>query len=136
MSARLFGTDGIRAVAGQEPLTSKTVERIAEAAGRVILAKGGASRKFLIGMDTRDSCGWIEQSLVAGLGKNGIDVFSAGVIPTSAIAALLRRGGFVAGAVISASHNPAEFNGVKFFSSDGKKIPDAWEKEIEFEISL
>ncbi|OGR86877.1 MAG: phosphoglucosamine mutase [Elusimicrobia bacterium RIFCSPLOWO2_01_FULL_60_11] len=131
MSRRLFGTDGIRAVAGQEPLTPKTVERIAAASGRVLRAKGGASSKILTGKDTRESCGWIEDALMKGFAASGLEVHSAGVIPTSAVSALLREGGFLAGAVISASHNPSEFNGIKLFSSDGRKIPDDWEREIE-----
>ncbi len=128
---KLFGTDGIRAVAGAEPLTAETIEKIAECAGLTLKSKHQDSKKVLIGQDTRESCGWILKSLVRGLAKAGLEVYSTGVIPTSAISAILRKDKFLAGVVISASHNPSEFNGIKFFSSDGKKIPDDWEREIE-----
>lgn len=128
---KLFGTDGIRAVAGSEPLTPGTIEKIAESAAQVLKARGPASRRVLIGKDTRESCGWIEAALARGFRKEGLQAYSAGVIPTAAVSALLRAEAFLGGTVVSASHNPSEFNGIKFFSSDGKKIPDGWEAEIE-----
>lgn len=143
MKNSIFGTDGIRGLTGDYPLTPSVVEKIGYAAGSVIARKSkkpkGGDRSagvIVIGRDTRGSGGWIEKKLADGFLKAGLRVFSCGVIPTAAIAAILQRKNFLGGAVISASHNPPEFNGIKFFSSIGKKIPDAWESEIEHQLKL
>src|SRR5262249_2107617 len=141
MKLSIFGTDGIRGIAGKSPLTPREVERIGFASGSLIRAKsrkassvngqGPSAPIIVIGKDTRASGDWIEKNLAEGFLNAGLRVFSCGVIPTAAIAAILQRKNFLGGAVISASHNPPEFNGIKFFSREGKKIPDAWEAEIE-----
>lgn len=141
MKNSIFGTDGIRGLSGKFPLTPDYVKKIGFTAGNVIRKKTGKGMGpgagiVVIGRDTRGSGGWIEQKLADGFLSAGLRVFSCDVIPTAAIAAILQRKGFLCGAVISASHNPPEFNGIKFFSSVGKKIPDSWEAEIEKELKL
>ncbi len=137
----IFGTDGIRALAGEEPLTPESVRRIGFSAGTVLARKFSAgksavpgAKKIVIGRDTRASGNWILDALGEGLWVSGCEVYSCGVIPTSAISAILLKKKFMGGAVISASHNPAEFNGIKFFTADGNKIQVSWEKEIESEL--
>ncbi|MEI9977815.1 MAG: phosphoglucosamine mutase [Edaphobacter sp.] len=130
---RLFGTDGIRGVAGKPPLDSATVYAIGLALAHSLAAKGPSPR-VLLGMDTRESSEWIAATLTAGLTEGGASVESAGVITTPAIAFLTHKHGFAAGVVISASHNPWEDNGIKLFGSDGYKLPDAVEVAIEEEI--
>jgi phosphoglucosamine mutase len=127
---RLFGTDGIRGVAGQAPLDRPTIHAI----GLAIAHHLGNSPRVLIGMDTRESSEWIAASLTAGLTAGGATVESAGVITTPAIAYLARAHSFAAGIVISASHNPWQDNGIKLFGSDGYKLPDSTELAIEAEI--
>ena len=121
---KLFGTDGIRAVAGQSPLDVPTVYAIGLALAHTLSAKTLAPR-FLLGMDTRESSEWIAATITAGLRKGGATVESAGVITTPAIAYLARAHGFSAGIVICASHNPWQDNGIKVFGPDGYKLPDA-----------
>lgn len=129
---KIFGTDGIRALAGESPLTVPEIQRIGFAAGAYLKSKSHRSGgRVLLGRDTRESGSWIEKSLIQGLNAGGCQVLVCGVIPTSAVAALLRGKGFLGGVVLSASHNPPQFNGIKFFSSDGKKVPELWEREIE-----
>ncbi len=130
---RLFGTDGIRGVAGKSPLDSATVYAIGLALAHSLGAKAPSPR-VLLGMDTRESSEWIAATLTAGLTEGGAAVESAGVITTPAIAFLTHKHGFAAGVVISASHNPWEDNGIKLFGSDGYKLPDAVEVAIEEEI--
>jgi phosphoglucosamine mutase len=130
---KLFGTDGIRAVAGQSPLDAATVYAIGLALAHS-LARTTPSPKVLIGMDTRESSEWIAATLTAGLTAAGASVESAGVITTPAVAFLARAHGFAAGVVISASHNPWEDNGIKLFGPDGFKLPDSTEMAIEEEI--
>ena len=130
---KLFGTDGIRAVAGQSPLDLPTVYAICLALAHTLAAEMLAPR-FLMGMDTRESSEWIAATLTAGLTAGGASVESAGVITTPAIAFLTHTRGFAAGIVISASHNPWQDNGIKLFGSDGYKLPDAVEIAIEGEI--
>lgn len=121
---------------GRFPLTPVAVKKIGFAAGKILQTKSkNGSKTIIIAKDTRASCDWIEQSLSQGLSKSGCQILSCGVLPTSAVAMILQEDGFLAGSVISASHNPAEFNGIKFFTSDGKKIPDDWEKKIETELA-
>jgi phosphoglucosamine mutase len=130
---KLFGTDGIRAVAGQSPLDAPTVYAIGLALARTLAAKTSTPR-VLLGMDTRESSEWIAATLTAGLTAGGALVESAGVITTPAIAFLAHTHGFAAGVVISASHNPWQDNGIKLFGPDGYKLPDAVELAIEEEI--
>jgi phosphoglucosamine mutase len=127
---RLFGTDGIRAKAGHAPLDPPTVRRVGAALVRV-LAVSGAAPRVLIGGDTRESCGWIEEELTHGLTSAGAQVVSVGVTPTPGVAYLTRNEGFDAGIVISASHNPYEDNGIKIFSGRGEKLDEAFERRIE-----
>lgn len=125
---KLFGTDGIRGVANEE-LTPELAFEIGRA-GAYVLAKEKKGR-VLVGKDTRISGDMLEAALTAGICSMGLDVESLGVIPTPAVAYLTVKYGAVAGVVVSASHNPGEYNGIKFFSGDGLKLPDSTEKEIE-----
>jgi len=127
---KLFGTDGIRAVAGVAPLDKRTVRAVGVALAKTL----GVGASVVMGMDTRESGPWIAAVLAAGLREGGATVESAGVIPTPAIAFLARKHGFSAGVVISASHNPWQDNGIKVFGGDGFKLPDAVEMGIEAEI--
>ena len=129
---KLFGTDGIRAVAGQPPLDAKTIYAIGLALAHSL--SNGKAPRVVIGMDTRESSAWITAAITAGLEAGGATVESAGVITTPAIAFLTAKHGFSAGIVISASHNPWEDNGIKLFGSDGYKLADAIELAIEEEI--
>ena len=131
---RWFGTDGIRGLAGAEPLTAKTVVTLGAAAADVLssrYAKDGQWPLCVIGKDTRQSGDMLEHAIAAGLSSRGVDVRLAGVVPTPAVAVLCRELGAAFGVVISASHNPAEDNGVKFFGGDGYKLDDGIELEIE-----
>ena len=130
---KLFGTDGIRSVAGQYPLDPPTIYAIGCALAHS-LAAGTPSPRVLLGMDTRESGPAIVATLTAGLTACGATVENAGVITTPAIAHLTHTHGFAAGIVISASHNPWEDNGIKVFGPDGYKLPDATELAIEAEI--
>src|ERR1700733_11503086 len=130
---KLFGTDGIRAVAGQSPLDAATIYAIGLALAHTLAAKTPSPR-VLLGMDTRESSEWIAATLTAGLIEGGGLVESAGVITTPAIAFLTHTHRFAAGVVISASHNPWQDNGIKLFGPDGYKLPDAVELAIEEEI--
>ena len=127
---RLFGTDGIRSVAGQYPLDLPTIRGLGLELIRLLEAEGLAPR-ILIGRDTRESGPWIEQSLTSGVEAGGGEAISAGIVPTSAVSFLTRRHRFSAGVVISASHNPYRDNGIKVFSSEGIKISDEWELRLE-----
>ncbi|HWR16127.1 MAG TPA: phosphoglucosamine mutase [Terriglobales bacterium] len=129
MARMLFGTDGIRGVAGDPPLDHSTVFAVGVALGRY-LAKGHSNPKVVIGQDTRESSGWISDSITAGLESAGVQVRSAGVITTPAVAFLARQA-FDAGIVISASHNPWTDNGIKVFGHDGYKLSDDVEEQIE-----
>jgi phosphoglucosamine mutase len=129
---RYFGTDGIRGRVGQEPVTASFVLKLGWAAGRV-LARGGKG-KVLIGKDTRISGYMFESALEAGLSSAGIDIRLLGPMPTPAIAYLTRTLHAQAGIVISASHNPYDDNGIKFFCGEGKKLPDEMELAIEAEL--
>ena len=130
---KLFGTDGIRAVAGQTPLDASTIYAIGLALAHSVAAVSPKPR-VVFGMDTRESGSWIAATLTAGLTAGGASVESAGVITTPAIAFLTRTHGFSAGVVISASHNPWQDNGIKVFGPDGYKLPDSTELAIEDEI--
>ncbi len=128
----LFGTDGIRGVAGDPPLDQTTVYAVGLALGRH-LAAAHAAPEVVIGQDTRESSGWIADAITRGLQAAGARVRSAGVITTPAVA-FLTRGGFSAGVVISASHNPWTDNGVKVFAHDGFKLSDDTEEKLEGDI--
>ncbi|HEV2578699.1 MAG TPA: phosphoglucosamine mutase [Acidobacteriaceae bacterium] len=130
---KLFGTDGIRAVAGEAPLDAKTIHAVGVALARKLAQQGHAVR-VVLGMDTRESGPWITSTLIAGLREGGASAEFAGVITTPAIAFLARKHGFSAGVVISASHNPWQDNGIKVFGGDGYKLPDDVELDIEREI--
>jgi phosphoglucosamine mutase len=130
---QLFGTDGIRGIAGEFPLTEQSTFCIGFALGRY-LARAQAKPRVIIGQDTRESSAWIADRVTSGLVSNGVQVDSAGVITTPGIAYLARGQGYAAGVVISASHNPWTDNGIKVFSGDGYKLPDALELSIEQEI--
>lgn len=129
--SRLFGTDGIRGVANLDLLPEMAL-RLGRAAGHVL---GGPGHAVVIGRDTRRSGRMLEGALAAGLCSVGIDVRLVGHVPTPGLAYLARTNEFVAGAMISASHNPAPDNGIKFFDHTGMKLPDAVEDEIEREMA-
>lgn len=129
MSRKYFGTDGVRGLTGQFPITPEFVMRLGWAAGKVLSGKG--TRKVLIGKDTRISGYMLESALEAGLSAAGVQSVLLGPMPTPAVAYLTRAFRAEAGVVISASHNPYYDNGIKFFSEDGTKLPDDVEAEIE-----
>jgi phosphoglucosamine mutase len=130
---QLFGTDGIRGVAGEYPLDPATVYAFGLALGHDATA-AQALPEILIGADTRESGGWIAELVAGGLEAAGAKVQYAGVITTPGVAYLTRTGHFLAGVMISASHNPFHDNGLKVFGHSGFKLPDAEEHEIEQEI--
>lgn len=125
---RLFGTDGARGVANDD-LTPELAFRLGEAAGHFLGDKGRG--RIVVGRDTRRSGDMLESALVAGICSGGADALVCGVVPTPAVALLTSELGADGGVVISASHNPAEYNGIKLFSRDGFKLPDELEIEIE-----
>ncbi|GGE67978.1 phosphoglucosamine mutase [Massilia psychrophila] len=133
MARKYFGTDGIRGLVGVAPITPDFVMRLGYAAGKVLAKSTGASGRptVLIGKDTRISGYMLEAALEAGFSAAGVDVMLAGPMPTPAIAYLTRALRLSAGVVISASHNPFQDNGIKFFSEFGTKLPDTVEHEIE-----
>ncbi|MEA4900697.1 phosphoglucosamine mutase [Desulfitobacterium sp.] len=126
---RLFGTDGVRGIANQE-LTPNIAFRLGQA-GAYVLSKEHPHPRIIIGKDTRISGDMLEAALIAGICSVGADVLRVGVLPTPGIAFLTRTMDVSAGVVISASHNPVQDNGIKFFSSTGFKLPDAIEDEIQ-----
>jgi phosphoglucosamine mutase len=136
MSRRFFGTDGVRGKVGEEPITPGMVMRLGYAAGKVLVAAEhealhGERPAVLIGKDTRVSGYMLESALEAGFTAAGVDVRLTGPMPTPGIAYLTRALRLQAGVVISASHNPYDDNGIKFFSAQGTKLPDAVELAIE-----
>jgi phosphoglucosamine mutase len=138
MARKYFGTDGIRGLVGEAPITPDFVMRLGYAAGKVLANKrvGGARPTVLIGKDTRISGYMLEAALEAGFSAAGVDVMLAGPMPTPAIAYLTRALRLSAGVVISASHNPFQDNGIKFFSDQGTKLPDSVELDIEAALDL
>ena len=128
---KLFGTDGIRGIADQYPLDTGTVHAIGCALAQHLKTAAKGTVRVVIGQDTRESGAWIADTLTAGLESAGVEVESAGVVPTPAVAYLAHTMDFSAGVVISASHNPWTDNGIKIFGHDGYKLPDAVELEIE-----
>ncbi|PLX73620.1 MAG: phosphoglucosamine mutase, partial [Desulfuromonas sp.] len=134
MAKRLFGTDGVRGVANVYPMTAEVAMQLGRAAA--YLFKDSSRRhRILIGKDTRLSCYMIENALVAGICSMGVDAYLIGPMPTPGIAFLTQSMRADAGIMISASHNAFQDNGIKFFSSDGFKLPDSIEIEIEELIS-
>ena len=139
MARKYFGTDGVRGLVGEAPITPEFVMRLGYAAGKVLVAhtynpqeSGRAS--VIIGKDTRISGYMLESALQAGLCAAGVDVLLVGPMPTPAVAYLTRALRLSAGVMLSASHNPYDDNGIKFFSAGGTKLPDSIEMEIEGEL--
>ncbi|MTI68512.1 MAG: phosphoglucosamine mutase [Firmicutes bacterium] len=126
---KLFGTDGVRGIANKE-LTVELAYKLGRA-GAYVLTKNKKNAKIIVGMDTRISGDMLEAALISGICSVGVDVLSVGVVPTPAVACLTRIYEADAGVVISASHNPVEYNGIKFFNSKGYKLNDDIENEIE-----
>lgn len=127
---KLFGTDGVRGRANQFPMTVEIALCLGRALGKIFRSRQGTHR-VVIGKDTRLSCYMYENALIAGLCSMGVDTFMLGPLPTPAVAFITRAYRADAGIVISASHNPFCDNGIKFFSADGIKPPESWEKEME-----
>ncbi len=127
---KLFGTDGVRGVANLDPMTSEMAMQLGRAAAHIFMRRAGR-HQIVIGKDTRISGYMLESALMAGICSMGVDVLLVGPMPTPAIAFLTRSLRADAGVVISASHNPYQDNGIKFFSSDGFKLPDEVEARIE-----
>ncbi len=130
MTRKYFGTDGIRGTVGQPPITPDFVLRLAHAVGRV-LRQTEDRPTVLIGKDTRISGYMLESALESGFNSAGVDVVLLGPLPTPGVAYLTRAQRASLGVVISASHNPFADNGIKFFSAQGSKLPDAWELAVE-----
>jgi phosphoglucosamine mutase len=134
--SRLFGTDGIRGVANREPLTTELAFRLGRQLVATLLDHHRVGKvRLVVGRDTRLSGPMLEGALVSGALSAGGDVYTPGVLPTPAVAYLTRRLEAHGGVVLSASHNPFEDNGIKIFSSEGAKFPDAWEDEIEARLA-
>lgn len=136
MTDRLFGTDGVRGIPGRQPLTPETVRALAYHGACVLLERSGVkvngrALRIAMGRDTRASGSSLEKCMVDGFSAAGIETVDLGVIPTPGVSFLVPRLGCLAGVVISASHNPAEYNGIKFFDALGFKMPPALEHEIE-----
>jgi phosphoglucosamine mutase len=127
---KLFGTDGIRASAGEYPLEPSTIISLGRALVE-LLREEGLEPRILIGRDTRESGPWIEEAIFQGIEAGRGELVSAGIVPTSAVSYLTKKHLFSAGIVISASHNPYRDNGIKIFSSQGFKISDEWEIRLE-----
>ncbi len=130
MSAKLFGTDGVRGRANQYPMTAEMALKLGAAAGRYFRRSGMAAHRVVIGKDTRLSGYMLENALTAGLTSTGMNVLLLGPVPTPAVGFLTRSMRADLGVMISASHNPADDNGIKFFGPDGFKLSDAAEAEI------
>jgi phosphoglucosamine mutase len=130
MTRKYFGTDGIRGTVGQPPITPDFVLRLAHAVGRV-LKRSEEHPTVLIGKDTRISGYMLESALESGFNSAGVDVVLLGPVPTPAVAYLTRALRASLGVVISASHNAFPDNGIKFFSAQGAKLPDDWERAVE-----
>ncbi len=136
MSRRYFGTDGIRGTANKQPITAEIALKVGMAAGHFFSKNGSHRHRAVIGKDTRLSGYMIETALMSGFTSVGVDVFQLGPMPTPAVAMLTRSLRADIGVMISASHNPYEDNGIKFFDPDGYKLSDEAEKEIERQIDV
>ena len=128
--ARLFGTDGVRGVANDE-LTPLLAMQLGQAGAYVLTKEKSHKPTIMVGCDTRISGDMLANALMAGVCSVGANAVYVGVIPTPAVAYLTRKYKVDAGVVISASHNPSEYNGIKLFNNEGFKLPDATENEIE-----
>jgi phosphoglucosamine mutase len=133
VSQRLFGTDGVRGIANIEPITATSALKLAEAAARV-LTRRQSNSTAIVGRDTRASGEMLESAIAAGLASRGVDVILAGIVPTPALAYLTPTHEAVFGVIVSASHNPYQDNGIKFFGPDGFKLSDELELAIEAEF--
>ncbi len=135
---RLFGTDGIRGKPGDEPLTSESIKKIAGGFANLIkkAANGKKNPSVVLGKDTRASCATIEQAIVSGLTDVGVDVQLLGVLPTAAVAYLTRHLRADGGVMISASHNPSNENGIKFFTQAGEKLSEKEEEFVEDNVGM
>ena len=133
MARTLFGTDGIRGVAGQPPLDPKTAQAVGAALGRWVI-ESKEHPHVVIGMDTRESGPWLAADVAAGLARHQVTVDFAGVTTTPGVAYLAKNGPFAAGVMISASHNPYQDNGIKLIGHAGYKLPDEQEELLEREI--
>ena len=131
MERKFFGTDGIRGTVGTHPLTPDFALQLANAVGRVLKQSSSQQPTVLIGKDTRISGYMFESALESGFNAAGVNVMLLGPVPTPAVAYLTRAQRAALGVVISASHNPFDDNGIKFFSAHGNKLPDAWECAVE-----
>jgi phosphoglucosamine mutase len=131
VSKRLFGTDGIRGVAGESPLDPATVRRFGMALGRVLAGERGEPGRVVLGRDTRESGPWLAAAVARGLDAAGAHAVDAGVITTPGLAHIVTTGGFAAGVMISASHNPFRDNGLKLFDHAGLKLSDRLEARVE-----
>jgi phosphoglucosamine mutase len=131
----LFGTDGVRGIAGKTPLEKQSIRRLGAAAAR-IYRQYITDRQpvFLLARDTRASGAWIAKAFAEGAASQGIRLIDAGVTSTPSLAYLVPKRKMMGGVMISASHNPAEFNGIKLFHPNGRKCPDAWERLIERDV--
>ena len=135
MTERLFGTDGVRGLAGTE-LTAGIAHSLGRAAVSVLGRRDPGAPTFVVGRDPRASGEWLEDALVEGIRDAGGDVYIAGMVPTPAVAYLATALGASSGVVISASHNPPEYNGLKFSTSNGAPALPEITKQIEREIHL
>ena len=133
MARLLFGTDGIRGLAGTYPLDPKTAHAVGAALGKLVL-KSGQEPQVIIGMDTRESGSWLAAEVAGGLARQQVASDFAGVTTTPGVAYLARTGPFAAGVMISASHNPYQDNGIKLIAHTGYKLPDEQEEQLESEI--
>ena len=131
MARKLFGTDGVRGQANSYPMTADMALKLGAAAGRYFRRDMGSGHRVVIGKDTRLSGYMLENALTAGFTSTGMNVFLLGPVPTPAVGYLTRSMRADVGVMISASHNPAHDNGIKFFGPDGFKLSDAAEAEIE-----
>jgi phosphoglucosamine mutase len=128
---RLFGTDGVRGVAGEPPLDAASVRRIGAALADVLHGRLGRDARLVLGRDTRESGPWLRDAVAAGLASRGATSVDAGTVSTPGLAYSIPQGGFDAGVMISASHNPYGDNGLKVFGAKGTKLSDAQEMEVE-----
>src|SRR5918912_1467423 len=128
---RLFGTDGVRGLANRDPLTPEMAFLLGRVGAEYLQGDRTCRGAMVVGRDTRLSGDMLEAAISAGICSAGVDVLQVGVLPTPAIAYLARAWGALGGVVLSASHNPFEDNGIKFFSADGFKLPDAQEDHLE-----
>ena len=128
---KIFGTDGVRGRANHAPMDVETALALGRAAGKIFRSRNGGKQRVVVGKDTRRSCYMFENALIAGLCSMGVDTLMVGPFPTPGIAFITRAYRADAGIIISASHNPYYDNGIKFFDSEGFKLPDDVENQIE-----